>query len=197
MKWPAYISWGTVGGLVKSLSGVRLFVILTGSSPWDSPGKNTGVSCHFLLQGIFLTQGLNPGLLHCRRILYPLSLEMLIFQGVGVWRVWLRLHMRQGICVYASETPLGAGGSRVESTGGPEPGGAPQHPGKYLWTDDPTCSQPSRASLVIQWLWHHASAAEGAGSIPGQGTKSLHAVQPSQINKWINTNKDVYSVVMI
>ena len=34
----------------------------------DSPGKNTGVGCHFLLQGIFLTQGLNPGLPHCRRI---------------------------------------------------------------------------------------------------------------------------------
>ena len=33
-------------------------------SPWNSPGKNTGVSCHFLLQGIFLTQGLNPGLLN-------------------------------------------------------------------------------------------------------------------------------------
>ena len=31
--------------------------------PWDSPGKNTGVGCHFLLQGIFLTQGSNPGLL--------------------------------------------------------------------------------------------------------------------------------------
>ena len=30
--------------------------------PWDSPGKNTGVGCHFLPQGIFLTQGLNPGL---------------------------------------------------------------------------------------------------------------------------------------
>ena len=39
----------------------------------DSPGKNTGVGCHFLLQGIFLTQGLNPGLLHCRQMLYPLS----------------------------------------------------------------------------------------------------------------------------
>ena len=38
--------------------------------PWDSPGKNTGVGCHFLLQGIFPTQGLNPGLLHCRQILY-------------------------------------------------------------------------------------------------------------------------------
>ena len=41
--------------------------------PWDFSGKNTGVGCHALLQGIFLTQGLNPGLLHCRRILYHLS----------------------------------------------------------------------------------------------------------------------------
>ena len=32
--------------------------------PWDSPGKNTGVGCHFLLQGIFLTQGSNLHLLH-------------------------------------------------------------------------------------------------------------------------------------
>ena len=32
--------------------------------PWDSPGKNTGVDCHALLQGIFLTQGLNPSCLH-------------------------------------------------------------------------------------------------------------------------------------
>ena len=37
--------------------------------PWDSPGKNTGVGCHFLLQGVFLTQGLNPGLPHCRQML--------------------------------------------------------------------------------------------------------------------------------
>ena len=33
-------------------------------NPWDFPGKNTGVDCHFLLQGIFLTQGSNPSLLH-------------------------------------------------------------------------------------------------------------------------------------
>ena len=38
--------------------------------PWDSPGKNTAVSCHALLQGIFLIQGSNLGLLHCRQILY-------------------------------------------------------------------------------------------------------------------------------
>ena len=43
--------------------------------PWDFPGKNTGVGCHFLLQGIFLTQGSNPGLLHCRQILSHLSLQ--------------------------------------------------------------------------------------------------------------------------
>ena len=39
----------------------------------DSPGKNTGVGCHALLQGIFPTQGSNPSLLHCRQILYQLS----------------------------------------------------------------------------------------------------------------------------
>ena len=38
--------------------------------PWDSPGKNTGVGCHALLQGIFPTQGSNPGLLHGRQTPY-------------------------------------------------------------------------------------------------------------------------------
>ena len=42
-------------------------------SPWKSPGQNTGVGSFSLLQGIFPTQGLNPGLPHCRRILYQLS----------------------------------------------------------------------------------------------------------------------------
>ena len=37
------------------------------------PGKNTGVYCHFLFQGIFPTQGSNLGLLHCRKILYQMS----------------------------------------------------------------------------------------------------------------------------
>ena len=39
----------------------------------DSPGKNTGVGCHALFLGVFPTQGSNPGLLHCRWILYQLS----------------------------------------------------------------------------------------------------------------------------
>ena len=43
--------------------------------PWDFLGKNTGVDCHFLLQRIFQTQESNPGLLHCRQILYQMSYE--------------------------------------------------------------------------------------------------------------------------
>ena len=41
--------------------------------PWDFPGKNTGVGCHFLLQGIFPTQGSNPNLLHWQVDYLPLS----------------------------------------------------------------------------------------------------------------------------
>ena len=41
--------------------------------PCESSGKNTGVSCHFLLQGIFLIWKLNLGLLHCRQVPYWLS----------------------------------------------------------------------------------------------------------------------------
>ena len=53
----------------QSLGCVRLFVAPWTEAhqilcPWDSPGKNTGVGCHFLLQGIFLTQGSNQCLLH-------------------------------------------------------------------------------------------------------------------------------------
>ena len=42
-------------------------------SPWNSPGQNTGMGSRSLLQGIFPNQGLNPGLPHCRQILYQLS----------------------------------------------------------------------------------------------------------------------------
>ena len=51
---------------VRALSHVWLFVtpwIVACQAPWNFPGKNTGVKCHFLLQGIFLTQGLNPSFL--------------------------------------------------------------------------------------------------------------------------------------
>ena len=64
---------------VKLLSRARLFATPWTVActkllrPWDIPGKSTGVGCHFLLQGIFPTQGLNPGLPHYRQTLYRLS----------------------------------------------------------------------------------------------------------------------------
>ena len=44
-------------------------------SPWNSPGQNIGVGSLSLLHGIFLTQELNQGLLHCRQIHYQLSYQ--------------------------------------------------------------------------------------------------------------------------
>ena len=73
--------------------------------PWDSPGKNTGVGRHSLLQGIFPTQGLNQGLLHCRQILYHLRHQgsskqsialpklMLYFSIVSVFFYVLRINV--------------------------------------------------------------------------------------------------------
>ena len=53
--------------------------------PWVSPSKNTRVGCHSLLQGIFPNQGLSPGLLHCKQILYQLS------HRTHVPKLWLLL----------------------------------------------------------------------------------------------------------
>ena len=64
---------------MKSLSRARLFAtpwIVACTKllrPWDFQGKSTGVGCHFLLQGIFPTQGSNPGLSHCTQMVYHLS----------------------------------------------------------------------------------------------------------------------------
>ena len=80
-----YIAMGCASLLSCVLLCDPMDCSLLGSSVHgDSPGKNTGVGCHTLLQGIFPTQGSNPGLLHCRQILYRLSHQ-------GRWRIleWL------------------------------------------------------------------------------------------------------------
>ena len=73
----------------------------------NSPGKNTGMDCHALLQGIFPTQGTNPGFPHCRWILYHLSHEgspwilgvgsLSLLQGIFLtWELnWGLLYCRQ------------------------------------------------------------------------------------------------------
>ena len=76
--WSLFIPEGLMSHFSKSESESHL--VVSDSlwphglySPWNSPGQNTGVCSHSLLQGIFPTQGLDPGLLHCRRILYQHS----------------------------------------------------------------------------------------------------------------------------
>ena len=68
----------------------------------DFPGKNTGSGCHFLLQGIFLTQGLNSSLPHCWQILYYLS-----YQGSSVCvYIYGHTHLFKLHNMRVSEIPL-------------------------------------------------------------------------------------------
>ena len=73
MKYVNTMEYYTATWKWKSLSHVWLF-----ATPWtiqsmNSPGQNTGVGSLSLFQGIFPTQGLNPGLPHCRWFLHQLS----------------------------------------------------------------------------------------------------------------------------
>ena len=60
-----------------------------GSCPWDFPGKNNGLGCHFLLQRIFPTQILNPYFLHCRGSLYHWATKKLYFLGPALYFYFL------------------------------------------------------------------------------------------------------------
>ena len=73
-------------------------------SPWNSPGQNTGVGSLSLFQGIFPTQGLNPDLPHCRRILYQLShryylhkLQIFLFMSTGLFLLVTLPSCRRGL----------------------------------------------------------------------------------------------------
>ena len=77
VKWSVNLSVESNSLWSHGLSPARLLC------PWDFSGKNTGVGRHFLLQGIFVTQGLNLVLLHCRQILYYLN-----HQGSPWWKKW-------------------------------------------------------------------------------------------------------------
>ena len=74
----------------KSLSPVQLFVTHGLYSPRNSPGQKTGVDSLSLLQGIFPTQGFNPGLPHCRQIPYQLSHKRspLQINTYLLWKIW-------------------------------------------------------------------------------------------------------------
>ena len=74
---------------VLQISSPILWTFFSLYSPQTSPGQNIGVGS--LLQGIFPTQGLNPGLLHCRQILYQLS-----YQGIPKILEWVAISLSKG-----------------------------------------------------------------------------------------------------
>ena len=80
--------------------------------PWYFPGKNPGVGCHSLLQGIFPTQRLNLGLLHCRQILHQLSareapLPFFFPVGTYVLPIWKQTGVKfLALCRYVGWTWL-------------------------------------------------------------------------------------------
>ena len=97
---------GLSGGVIESDSGSVMSDFLWPHrleptkilGPWNSPGKNSRVDTHSLLQGIFLTKGLNPDLLHCRWILYHLSQEEWLL-GV-ILKEWLDMdNSKHGIAI--------------------------------------------------------------------------------------------------
>ena len=79
--------------------------------PWDFPGNSTGVDCHFLLQGIFPTQGSNPGLPHHRQTLYRLSHQgsvLLFTRGqtmVEVMKIMATSFKRSHVCTATLRVP--------------------------------------------------------------------------------------------
>ena len=100
---PSWIPGVTSGLCLVSQSCLTLCDPVDSSPPGssvheDSPGRNTGVGCHALLQGIFPTQGWNPGLLCCGRILYQMS-----HQGSGnciLFYGWVIFH-----CINKEDVP--------------------------------------------------------------------------------------------
>ena len=90
--------------------------------PWNSPGQNTGVGGFSLLQVIFPTQGLNPGLPHCGQILYQLS-----HKGSARILEWVASPSLKDL---------------------PDPGIEPRSPA--LWADALTSEPPGKPKMTTQ-----------------------------------------------
>ena len=87
--------WGTQKNVIHINNLSESHSVVSGSvtpmdCPWNSLGQNIGVGSLSLLQGIFPTQGSNPGLLHCRQILYQLSHKGSPIIWVAYKIIWCR-----------------------------------------------------------------------------------------------------------
>ena len=122
--------------------------------PWDSPGKNTGVGSHRLFQGIFPTQESNPGLLHCRWILYHLTYQenpIILILGIIVYVACFYFLICGGSEVKASTSNVGDSGS-MPGSGNPLEKGIATHSSilawRIPWTEEPGGLQSTGSQRV-------------------------------------------------
>ena len=125
--------------------------------PWDFPGKGTGVGSHFLPQRIFLTQGLNLGLLHCRQTLDHLSHQGSPFY----WRLLLLLLLSHFHRVWLCATPSMAAHQAPSSLGFSRQ----EHWSGLLF------SSPMRESE--KWKWSHSVVSDSSWPHGLQPTRPL------------------------
>ena len=138
--------------------------------PWDFPGKNTGVGCHFLLQEIFPTEGVNPGLPHCKQTLYRLSHQGSFYsqeilksqnnsgKGKQSWRAhtsWfeniIKLQWASQVVLVVKNPPANAGDVRGVGSipgSGTSSGGAQSNPLQYSCWKIPWTNEPGRLQSI-------------------------------------------------
>ena len=125
--------------------------------PWDSAGQNTEAACHALFQGIFLTQGSNPHLLH-----WQVDSLTLSHKGSPYALVCTKLLSRVQIsvtpCTIACQAPLSIGFSRQEHWSGlpflspgdlPDPGTQPVSPAPSALADGFFITEPRGKPHVL------------------------------------------------
>ena len=126
-------------------------------SPGNSPGQNTGVGSFTLLQGIFPTQELNSGLLHCRQILYQLS-----HKGSPGILEWVAYTFSSGSSWPRNQTRVSCTAGGFFTNSAIREATVQERQGLKI---------KAQESLAAQRLELWAFTAEGAGLIPGWGTK--------------------------
>ena len=138
----------------------------------DSPGKNTRVGCHALLQGSFPTQGSNSGLLHCRWILYHLS-----HQGSPIILEWVAYPFSRGSSLRRNQT----GVSLMRKTALPQGGNMSRSPSQedslksqaqLLMNIDREKKKKSHVSLILRHTIHLIESRERKGFPGGSAVKN-------------------------
>ena len=167
--------------------------------PWNSLSKNTRMVCHSLLQGIFLTQGLNPDLPPCKQILYHLGHQGSTYPWVELkshlpWIIFRNWDKRPNIIplLYCSGNSKGLGRC--------EPGTVNKDPCLGPCLISPTHLSKAEES---EWRWpraHHTACKEGLEHM-GQGKgqfqlrpASLTGLIPKPIASFLSNNRVLVAI---